>query len=278
MNSFTTSMNSENSHLDLEEQAAIADLIRDGKEAEIKDRWSDHLAECDECRTAVMEVLDISEAREKDVPVVPLFQATKPKQHASEPVRKGWSDFALVASVIILAGISVWFWSLSNSYKSQWEESDRLLKEQQLSKQSDIEPVFTNDPGQAELIAIQKDSIERFRKELTDSKALLAAAYEDNPTMEEQMKIRLRSSGLEVLGPSSRNSIKYGDEIAFSWNTSGNATIALVIYNNKNIIVHQKSELEKTYKLDSESLLPGVYYWKLLLDGDVTYLGKFYLN
>lgn len=278
MNSFTTSMNSENSHLDLEEQAAIADLIRDGKEAEIKDRWSDHLAECEECRTAVMEVLDISEAREKDVPVVPLFQAPKPKQHAPEPLRKGWSDFALVASVIILAGISVWFWSLSNSYKSQWEESDRLLKEQQLSKQSDIEPVMTNDPDQAELIAIQKDSIERFRKELIDSKTLLAAAYEDNPTMEEQMKIRLRSFGIEVLGPSSGNSIKYGDEIAFSWSTSGNATIALVIYNNKNIIVHQKSELEKSYELDSENLLPGVYYWKLLQDGDVTYLGKFYLN
>jgi len=104
---------------------------------------------------------------------------------------------------------------------------------------------------------------------------LLAGAFAPLPWMEGLVGEATRYSGIRLISPEFSISVTRGDTIRFSWNDGDYGMIDLVFTDNKGQTVWKKSHLEgKTYLVIADAFSPGLYYWKLLLDEELGFVGK----
>ena len=104
--------------------------------------------------------------------------------------------------------------------------------------------------------------------------------YYTNASLENQM-LALNSRASSVLTqifPSNNQRLK--NQINFKWVIENASEITLEVFNNqKEVILEQYfDEPTQGYKWNAINQPAGLYYWRLLGEEDILYMGKFYLN
>ncbi|MBN1999977.1 hypothetical protein JW935_20660 [candidate division KSB1 bacterium] len=103
---------------------------------------------------------------------------------------------------------------------------------------------------------------------------LYAANFKPDPYLDEMVGTSVRSEAIRVLSP--LPGAKLDNGVVFEWQS--NSTVReLVILNNKGDIYKTIAPVSNPQKLAGQPN-PGLYYWKLMSDDDLLYIGKFILK
>lgn len=98
-------------------------------------------------------------------------------------------------------------------------------------------------------------------------------SYRVNKDLERELGGRtLRSAPVVVLTPSIGQTC--GQSVTFSWQTDLRGTFEIIVLNRRAEEIYSLKTKENHYQFES-GLEPGLYYWKLIQNGDWIYTGKF---
>ena len=98
----------------------------------------------------------------------------------------------------------------------------------------------------------------------------LAESFASEPELESLVNFQSRSSGIRLISPGIGAEIV--GPVIFDW--KGSAPAVIEVYNNR-------KELQKTFAIRRppgvlrQNLPPGVYYWKLIAEEELMFVGKF---
>ncbi len=107
-------------------------------------------------------------------------------------------------------------------------------------------------------------------------------AFAEFAEFEQLIETKYRNEAVEIISP--KNSENFDGKVLFKWNLPSASKVYLQIYDNKGNIVKGFEHITvkgQQYILTKE-LPPGLYYWKLITEGDmlsggdVLFVGKFY--
>jgi hypothetical protein len=101
---------------------------------------------------------------------------------------------------------------------------------------------------------------------------LIAARYAESPELEDLLKSAIRSEETEIKSPTAAAALRRGDK--FHWVTSAKPPYELVLLNNRDSVLSTVRITSTTYLL-KDSLVAGLYYWKLIGEGNLLHVGKF---
>lgn len=254
-------------HLKVEELAIVADALQIGDINSLKKEWQDHFSNCSECRTAILEILEIAEASK--------LKSTE----ESKVTSKNYFKWYAAASVLILLGFLSWSTFRAESYRHKLKESQEELNafiQQEIDEGLSGKTLEKAIPETNEKLKAQLDSALNENKELKEKESLFNIAYQDNPVMEEQRNLALRSGSVDIIEPN-KTDLAHAEPISFRWKNKQAIVCDLLLYNNRNTLVYQKGNLKDHHSLSTEKLLPGTYYWKLVKSEKVVFIGKFKL-
>jgi hypothetical protein len=99
-----------------------------------------------------------------------------------------------------------------------------------------------------------------------------AARFVESPELEDLLRSSLRSAETEVLSPANGTSIRNG--LFFKWTTSAHPPFDLTILDNRGSSVKSFALQTSPFKM-KDSLQAGLYYWKLVAEGNLLHVGKF---
>jgi hypothetical protein len=100
----------------------------------------------------------------------------------------------------------------------------------------------------------------------------LAARFEESPDLEGLVGAELRSAEVRILSPSIGQT-GHG-EVSFRWDSGFKPPFTLTVLSNRGVVRKEVGLAEPHYTL-SERLEDGSYYWKMVADGELLYVGKF---
>jgi hypothetical protein len=123
-------------------------------------------------------------------------------------------------------------------------------------------------PGIADTVQIQP----RREEGVVTRQQPLAAAFAESPEMEDLMKSAVRSEEVEVRSPADGSTVRPG--IRFEWTATAKPPFELLILDNRERTV-RSVQLQECAYLMKDSLLRGLYYWKLIGEGELLHVGKF---
>ena len=86
------------------------------------------------------------------------------------------------------------------------------------------------------------------------------------------MRSEVRSAGAEIISPSIGQTVD--GEVHFQWDSEFRPPFTLVILSNRGVTRKEVTLTEPQYTL-KERLEDGLYYWKLVTDRELLYVGKF---
>jgi hypothetical protein len=104
------------------------------------------------------------------------------------------------------------------------------------------------------------------------AQSLIAARFVESPELEDLMRSSVRSAETEVQSPANGSTVHPGSILR--WTTSAQPPFDLTILDNRGYAV-------KSFRLRSnafdmkDSLQAGLYYWKLVAEGNLLHVGKF---
>jgi len=266
-------------HLSPEQQAIVADAMVDASMNNIPAKLKGHLIECQECRQAILEVVEIAQA---DIQYSGVGSSILPTESISkkQPTSTNPALWLAAASVILLLSFSGWIWSRATSLENQLVD---LEKELNTVKQTQPLPVNALQSSKLteqlnETVRLQQDSMQKLASQINSQKQLLAAAFTPNKDFEEQLNLSVRGGAVEINAPAKNAHLQTGHPIPFSWNQSGDASYSIILYNNNGWALHIKEGVQPDYSIAAKMLSPGTYYWKLIQEEEVVHLGKFTLD
>ncbi len=104
-----------------------------------------------------------------------------------------------------------------------------------------------------------------------ESRELMAARFTESPELEDLMKSSLRSAATDVQSPAIGARVSRG--AVFRWTSSATPPYELVVLDNRDRVIRTYTTSADTLLL-SDSMQAGLYYWKLLGEGNLLYVGK----
>jgi hypothetical protein len=107
-----------------------------------------------------------------------------------------------------------------------------------------------------------------------DSHRVLAENLVPNADLENLVGMRTRSEGIRVFSPLNGDSCDAATQ--FRWQSAGK-TIQLRVVNNKGLEVFRKETSASRLSL-GKMPQPGLYYWILRTNGELAYVGKFFVK
>lgn len=268
-------------HLSLEEQAVVADAMMNALHHGGDPGIQAHIATCQECRSAVLEIIEIAvEDEESSAPALPIELELKP----SEPQKSRWQTtllpLGMAASTLLFIGLFAWALSQVKGLEAEiatlkTSEVDRSKPVINPSIEEHLEDTQTAEVQEKEatLESVIRES-EGIDKE---QEALLEGLYAMNESFEEQLDFTVRGTSVTVESPV-QMAYELNQQVAFSWSPSEPGSDALLLYNNKGTLLLTFQNLSGSHLLPAKTLNAGLYYWKLLRENEVVHLGKFTLG
>jgi hypothetical protein len=107
-----------------------------------------------------------------------------------------------------------------------------------------------------------------------DSHPVLAENLVPNADLENLVGMRTRSEGIRVLSPLNGGSCDA--TTLFRWQSAGK-TVQFRVVNNKGQEVFRKETSASRLRL-GKTPQPGLYYWMLRTNGELAYVGKFFVK
>jgi hypothetical protein len=109
--------------------------------------------------------------------------------------------------------------------------------------------------------------------------SLIAGNFCPHPTLESLVGEATRADDFVLESPLPSLRIMRGDTIHFDWRTRSVDPVAIRLLNNKGELVRSDQPAGTLHcYLITEDLKPGLYYWKLLRNGQLVTAGKFRLD
>lgn len=242
-------------HLTTEELAIYVEYLKGGPIKKLPQEIIDHIETCDECASEAIEIYEI-EKEELIVPstrskIIPLYYATA----------------AIAASLLVFL---VFQFNLLNTKSTDPQISGNKYFKDTMSIIIDTATEKNNGDDMPE----KNNNI---IKEINPKKEeLLAKAYQPNSDLEnlvDRYRGTLRGDDVEVITPIELR-LKKGSPVTFKWNSEGENSLTVEVFNNKGEKIEESSTMDTKYKsLAVKS--PGIYYWKLFNeDFDLIFCGK----
>lgn len=277
MNSFNEHI--ENEHLTAYQMSVAADALMDNQYDGLEQEISDHIDVCSKCKAEILMLVEV--LGQMDNGAVGAIEEPKPIEKV-EPAQAHWPKWLAAASIALLAVISVINWQNSNTYKSELVALQNDLDKANESNVSNMVDSFSlktrsQTPSLESITEAYSDSLNKLSSEFDSASSLLAVAYKENQLFEEQIGMTLRSASMVVETPQYFEQ-PYGKAVVLSWKIENSEPMGVAVYNNKGTLIQKGSEAKDQFLLDSELLLPGIYYWKLIGGEGVVFIGKISLH
>jgi hypothetical protein len=112
-------------------------------------------------------------------------------------------------------------------------------------------------------------------KKKQESQKAFAARFVESPELEDLMRSSLRSAETEVLSPANGTSTR--DGLFFRWTTSAAPPFDLTILDNRGFSVKSIALEISAFRM-KDSLQAGLYYWKIIAEGNLLHVGKFFVR
>ncbi len=104
---------------------------------------------------------------------------------------------------------------------------------------------------------------------------LIADNYKPFPSLESLVGEATRADGIKVEEPKPVSSVNKGQETGFKWITETAANVEVQLFDNKGTRITIAGIKEPGgLKLATTALQPGLYYWKILMNGELVTVGK----
>ncbi len=120
--------------------------------------------------------------------------------------------------------------------------------------------------------ALLEASPEPSRDKREEATKILAARFVESPEFEDLMRSSVRSAETEVHSPADGSTFHPGS--TFRWTTSAQPPFDLTILNNRGFSIKSFKLRSNAFKM-KDSLQAGLYYWKLVAEGNLLHVGKF---
>lgn len=172
-------------------------------------------------------------------------------------------SYSIAASILIILGISLYF-LLQPRRNVQ-------LQNKQLAIDTLRENRIIESEKKADSITLQENKITK------ESSSLFAQDFVENSLLENFVGRNIRGEEyLEILSPKNSDTLKI--PILFKWRIQDSTNnFILKIINNKNEIVWEKISNDNEIEF-MKQMKSGLYYWKLEINDELKYIGKFYIK
>jgi hypothetical protein len=188
--------------------------------------------------------------------------AVKRKSEEKDPGRNAW---LLAAAILLLAGIAV---LLYFSLGTHDREND---------KTAGINGVKSNVsviPGGGDTSS--RDRSADSARPASGTKQLLAGNFRPHPALENLVGAQVRSGYFRLLTPAAGAGIGTGNPVDFTWETAIRHPLELIIMDNRgNTAFRSHPTTEKKIAVPAGVLTNGLYYYKILDDNEIVFVGKF---
>ncbi len=176
---------------------------------------------------------------------------------------KKYIPYSIAASILIMLGVIFYFLNKS-------ETNNKLLRPNQIAIDSSQEKIERESTEKSESPKTEPKIIEE--KEISINKD-----FASNDFLENFIQRNVRSEeNIKIIIP--KNSDTLGIPILFKWENEKEANIFnLIIVNNKNETVWNMNTSMNEIEFN-EKLKPGLYYWKLEMDNEMQYVGRFFIK
>jgi hypothetical protein len=105
-----------------------------------------------------------------------------------------------------------------------------------------------------------------------EASKIIAARFVESPELEDLMRSSVRSADTEVQSPANRSTVHRGS--IFRWTTSAQPAFDVTILDNRGFSV-KSFRLSTNAFVMKDTLQAGLYYWKLVAEGNLLHVGTF---
>lgn len=262
-------------HLSDESAALMVQALLQQEITQVPEIILTHVEACRGCKDKIMEVVTF--LRNPDT-----AGELKQKLLKKARYRQDWHFYrGKIAAVFVVFALlaGVYFFIYKNpSFSSRFQagpaanQQDHQVRPQTTTSSRDTgagEKKVVVDQGSKDINEI-KASVEKRKNGHS-----VVSRYRVNPNLENMIGSRLRSGLFEVLGPENGSVIKA--PIRFSWKKPLLSPHTLKIVTNKNQVLYTYPVQGRWFDFN-ESLVPGLYYWKLENQNELLYVGKFFID
>ena len=242
------------SHLTQEAIALYVDALKLDKTSQLPEDLLVHVADCELCKTEVTELFSMLEGEQYDRGEThPYFDTVRQKGR-----RKSWPAHRIAAILLLGAGVGllVYYFNVSN-------EGRKLTSLPHPSRQAEARSDSTT--------AVPKRSATAGEP----GKEVYAGNFDVSPNLEPLVGNELRSGAIQVLSP--LNGAEVGERILFDWKGDGKGPLVLKVLTNAERVLVWRTLSNPRLEL-SMQLSPGLYYWKVESEGELRYVGKFFVR
>ncbi len=230
-------------HLNENGTALSAEALLLDRTTELPNEITEHLERCDRCKIHVLGLLELM----KEQPLDRKFPHPYFDRRSAILPFPGYLKAAAVITAV-LAGGAAYLLFTSNGTSGQ----DAPIQS--------LGPVTT--------------SADTLSDPAPENELILADHFAPSPNLDDLVRSDFRSESIEVLAP--KNDAIVSSPITFRWKQYQGPVI-LKILNNREMTV-QTSNVKVNRFVSTKSLLPGLYYWKLEDEGELLYIGKFFVK
>lgn len=235
-------------HLTEDDLAAYADWLTHTK-SEPSESIRDHVANCQHCRSEVMEIADIVRETER-------LGAMPPANRSARIGRPGWNTIfriaASVAAVFVLALLIQKFWP---DHKTKPPMAERV-------DSSETGPADSLQQQDIQQVPVERGEVPPSVQALSDT-IRYAQNFEPNPMYESLIGAVFRAAhDPKLRSPEIGHIVEPGDTLEFIWNHDPEEKFALRVLTNRDekvamLIPEQPGRLTWIVPVR-----PGLYYWK----------------
>lgn len=209
-----------------------------------------HVEECEECKMQIMGVTELLADEQYDTTMSHPFFG--PKEYPSST----FSGIYRIAAIFVIAAfIGTIYYSLSNRM------SDTIQNKQSLATEQQKQHPVPNDSL----------TVKRKQSAAKPTDDLIAANLEPSANLDDLVQTQFRSTTIEIISPEVGEIIQ--SPITFRWKHY-DKRLTIKILSNKELTLIS-STLSGDSFTTSKKFAPGLYYWKLVTDDELLFVGKF---
>ena len=235
-------------HLNEEGVALYVDALKLERTEELPEEIRIHVAECHECRKEITGLFALLADADYD-------QATAHPFFTRASARAGWTSREFIRAAAVVAAVAG---SAILLYYVTPESSDNDL--------SSVRHGNTGITGTSDTVTGTVAS------EAGPSGELLSENFTELPEYEDLVIARLRAVHLQLVSPVVGATV--ADPVVFQWAPEIHGSVSLEILNNREEVVHSGDVQSLPYAVPKPDS-PGLFYWKLIANGELMLVGKF---
>lgn len=237
-------------HLTDEGVALFVDALKLGHVNELPVEIRNHVGDCFKCK---LEIVDLNEAtRELDYSNIPDNPFVARSSRGSR--KPGNLPFFFRIAAILIAAIGIGYLALLQIRPKNTSTNLASNKATTNGATSGVDSVA--ETGHAHDLGP------------------LATKFVPDGHLEYAVGSNLRGSPVELLAPGIGDSVQF--PLTFKWGPSDFGTVVIEVVTNTDSLVFRQS-VSANHAAVEKPFSPGVYYWKMLKDGELLAVGKFFV-